>query len=337
MKILYLTHPESDYGEYFLFNGLCDLLGEKNIVTYPFKRSYYGEMDNTYILDDGKQGMTLPGGHVVARERNEWSYKEIANRITEFGFMILSSPRTYAIKALHQLLDTFKSKPLPLVYSDHEDGDNIRVDLIKEFQPDVIFKRELTQLTRDIHPLPFSCAINSFPEVDDNNKIYDVFALFGMTYPIRRKVVETLLSYNLPNTYLGVDTKKFDNMGLIESNKKLIGYRDYLTMIAQSKIAISVRGHGRDTVRRWEIPAYNTCMFYCDPCLMTPYEFEDGKHVVYFKEDLSDLREKLDYYLSHDKEREEIARNGREHLLKYHTNIKRAEYFLNIVKKELCL
>jgi spore maturation protein CgeB len=38
----------------------------------------------------------------------------------------------------------------------------------------------------------------------------------------------------------------------------------------------------------------------------------DRKHIVYCKEDFSDLIDLCEYYLTHDDEREQIARNARE-------------------------
>ena len=335
MKILYLSHPEADFGEYYLFSGLCQILGDENVVTYPYKKSYFGEVDTSYTLDDGTTGMTAPGAYIIPRKKNEWNYDEIINRITEFNFIILSSGRTYAVNALKQLKRDFGEIPLPLVFTEHEDGDNIRYDIINEFNPDIIFKRELLKSSsyQDIYPLPFSSAINGFPQIDDTQKKYDIFALFGMTWPLRKEVIEKLIEWGHKNTYLGIDTKIRADM--VDMNKKLLGYTEYLTGIAQSKIAITVRGHGRDTVRRWEIPAYETLMLICDPGIVVPYDFEDGKTAVFFKENLRDLKDKIDYYLAHDDERIKIAKAGKEHLLKYHTNKKRAEYFLNIVNGKL--
>lgn len=49
-------------------------------------------------------------------------------------------------------------------------------------------------------------------------------------------------------------------------------------------------------------------------------EFEDGKHLVlYDREDLADLHDKIDYYLTHDEEREKIRRAGFEFVKAHHT------------------
>lgn len=333
MKILYLAHPEADYGEYYLFNGLCHLFGSDSIVTYPFKKTYYGLIADDYILDDGKPGYTTPEGHITAKEMNEVSYEEVLRNIKSFDFVILSSGRTYAANALRQLRKDLGMIPRPLIFTEHEDGENFRFDILQEFDPDLFFKRELLA-ERPLNgaiPLPFSSANDSFPEFNDSEKTIDVFASFGATYPLRTEVIQKLIEFNLPNTHFGIDSEIRGDFQ--ERNKGRLSYEGHLEMIAKSKIAVCVRGHGRDTVRQWEIPGYRTLMLICDPGIRIPNNFEDGKTAVFFKEDLSDLREKIDYYLAHDEERENIATAGREHMLKYHTNKARAEYFMNVLNE----
>ena len=60
--------------------------------------------------------------------------------------------------------------------------------------------------------------------------------------------------------------------------------------------------------------------------LLHPYtkgieeEFEDGKHLVLYERDnMKDLFEKIDYYLAHDDEREKIRKAGHEHVKKHFT------------------
>ncbi len=337
-KVLYLTHPEQDFGEGFLFTGLCQVLGDENVITYPYKKTYYGETADDYILDDGKTGYTQPTAWVVPKKPNKWEYDEIKKRMDEFDIIVLSSPRTYAVRAAEQILRDFNGIPKPLIFTEHEDGDNIRHDIINKFHPCVVFKREMTELTKGVFPLPFSCSYEGLPRYSDEEKEIDVFALFGNTHELRAKTVAKILDARLErrgyNIHVGIDT------GLHEYRKSFFQippmqtWKKYMESIAKSKIAIAVRGWGRDTVRRWEIPAYNTMMLECDCGVLTPYPFVDKVTCAKFKEDLSDLIDKIIYYLEHDEERKAIAARGHEHLLKYHTNEKRAEYFLDIVESE---
>lgn len=62
----------------------------------------------------------------------------------------------------------------------------------------------------------------------------------------------------------------------------------------------------------------------CGGFLMTNYQddfleyFEPDKEFVYY-DSIKDLKEKIRYYLAHDKEREEIALRGHKKMLEYHT------------------
>ncbi len=339
-KVLYLTHPEQDFGEQFLFTGLCQVLGDENVVTYPYKKTYYGETADDYILDDGKTGYTEPSAWVVPKKPNKWEYDEIKRRMDEFDIIVLSSPRTYAVRAAEQIAKDFNGVfPKPLIFTEHEDGDNIRFDILHKFRPSVVFKREMTELIKGVFPLPFSCSYEGVPKCNDTEKEIDVFALFGNTHELRARTIAKLLDARLDalgyNVHVGIDT------GLHEYRKSffhippLQPWKEYMKSIAESKIAIAVRGWGRDTVRRWEIPAYNTMMLECDCGILTPHPFVDKITCVNFKADLSDLIDKIVYYLEHDEERKAIAARGHEHLMKYHTNKGRAAYFLDIIEKEL--
>lgn len=58
--------------------------------------------------------------------------------------------------------------------------------------------------------------------------------------------------------------------------------------------------------------------------------FVPGEDFAYFASN-EDLMEKIEYYLSHEKERQEVARNGYEKVKKYHTYKNRVEEILEIV------
>jgi len=64
--------------------------------------------------------------------------------------------------------------------------------------------------------------------------------------------------------------------------------------------------------------------------------FEDRKHLVVYRneEELLDLAK---YYLSHDRERYIIGKNGREEVVRRHTWNMRAKYVVDIMKKEFSL
>ena len=63
-----------------------------------------------------------------------------------------------------------------------------------------------------------------------------------------------------------------------------------------------------------------------------PSFFEDGKDLVCFSGE-QDLMEKAGYYLSHDKEREQIAQNGQAKVKQFHTYLLRVKEMLDIIEK----
>lgn len=99
------------------------------------------------------------------------------------------------------------------------------------------------------------------------------------------------------------------------SGLRVMGYADYERdmprIFGTSKINLNI------TVRTIEsgIPLRVFDILGCGGFCLTNYQpeiaqyFEDGKEIVMYTDDV-DLKEKAAYYLSHDKEREEIARNG---------------------------
>lgn len=335
MKCLFLVHPENDYGESFLYNGLAIFLGEDNVILYPQKLSYMGYTDTSYLLhNENKRGMTNPAGYTVSRRLRIYPFEEIIDLMPEFDFIVLSSPRHYAVHALRFIKKIYNNKiPHPLVYTDFEDSDTPRMDIIEEFKPTVIFKRELTEPIEGIYPLPFSSAIPYLPEkFDDQNKTLDLFCALGFTYQLRKQIIDFLIENKFTDSsYFGLDIPDLVREG---KYRPLLSYKEYLGKIASSKIAISVRGHGRDTVRYWEIPSFETLFLVKDPGIIIPDPFEDGKNCVQFNT-LDDLADKIKYYLSHGEERIKIAKAGKEHLFAYHSNEKRAEYFLSIIKEKL--
>lgn len=71
--------------------------------------------------------------------------------------------------------------------------------------------------------------------------------------------------------------------------------------------------------------------------LLTNYQadfgdcFQPGEDFVYYESE-KDLLEKIDYYLSHDKERKQIAENGFQKIKHRHTYVHRVHEILNILK-----
>jgi spore maturation protein CgeB len=62
--------------------------------------------------------------------------------------------------------------------------------------------------------------------------------------------------------------------------------------------------------------------------------FDIGNHLVTY-ESVSDLFEKIDYYLNNESERMVISQNGYDHVVKNHTFYERMKYFINIINENI--
>lgn len=137
-----------------------------------------------------------------------------------------------------------------------------------------------------------------------------------------------------PTRWRRVRTKLF-NPGRVteEDQRKKLSPDQYYEVLGRSKIAVSVRGGGFDTLRYWEIAARGTFLLSERPDITIPDNFEHRRHAVFFHSDLRDFNELVRYYARHDDEREAIARAGHAHFLRYHTSERRAAYLVDLCAK----
>ena len=119
------------------------------------------------------------------------------------------------------------------------------------------------------------------------------------------------------------------------ADNRIMNDIDYAKKINSTKIWISCHAAYGDNCRNFQIPPCKTLLFCNEPIEKSPYIdiFKDGENCVYFKSDLSDFEEKLNYYLNNKKEYDRIVENGYKEFHKKHTNIQRAKELLKIIKK----
>jgi len=58
-------------------------------------------------------------------------------------------------------------------------------------------------------------------------------------------------------------------------------------------------------------------------------------HLVFFKDDFSDLEDKINYFLKHEKEREGIALNGMNFTREKHSTKTRVQEFIQTIKEAI--
>jgi hypothetical protein len=321
-KVLYLEHPEADFLAAIVYMGLCQELGPENVVDYPYKRSYHGEVHRyrtPYEFEPpDKMGETGPFDWMEAQPAREWTREEVVSRMAEFSLIILASPRRYNTAALEDLIGAVgRDRMPPIVLVDGEDYTDIRTDLVDRFRPNVYFKRELLPNSYSGCRLePFALASPLLNPVKEVEKDIDVLFLGGNTWAARGEACAALA-----NAF----GKRF--VGGVSGH---IPHSEYMTMLARAKIAVSVRGFGYDTLRVWEIPSCPGTLLVADRLpILRPAPLIDRKHALYFTSP-EELVEVVRSALEDEPWRARIARAGNDHWREHHTARARARLLLDI-------
>ena len=168
--------------------------------------------------------------------------------------------------------------------------------------------------------LPFSIDTNIYKNFNLTRDI-DIFSVFTVRnemYPNRDTVQKLIREMKDITTF----TKKVE--------------RDvYIGKINRSKIFVTSNDKwGSLNIKYYESMSCGTMILADKPEDLNDVGFVDGKHLVIYK-DLNDLKEKIKFYLSHNKEREEISKTGMEFVRENHNNSIRVQQFTKIIQEQL--
>ena len=193
---------------------------------------------------------------------------------------------------------------------------------------DIVFARYSLQLRRLMENniggkhllLPWSVDINKHHKYRVKKTI-DVMASFQINriHPNRRRLRKIM--YDIKNI-----------------NKLLtnVWFEEYVRKINESKMFITCNIHERELSGKYsEVMACGTFLLTTKPDDLERLGYKDGEHLVLYKDDFSDLEDKIMYFLKHEEEREQIARQGMEFVRKNHSSEVRVKEFAKIVEKEL--
>lgn len=153
------------------------------------------------------------------------------------------------------------------------------------------------------------------------DKVYDVCFMGYNSHGDRAKFVDHLLKrYGGEHNYLFVEKRPNTMDAFIRKN-------EYFKRMAQSRICINLRGGAEcgKALRFYEIPYVGSCMLSQVDAAKQVHPFEHQKHAVYFKDE-AELDNWVDILLGSDNYREQIARAGHEHAMKFHTARARVDY-----------
>jgi len=179
---------------------------------------------------------------------------------------------------------------------------------------------------RNVKVCGFACSDKLYDCFESNDK-YKSDIIFAGNQHKKKYRIEYL------NALSGLDLKVYGKW-----NKPVYGYTginligtEYIKALKSAKIGLDFALSGSKYLnvksKIFEL-ACAGCMIMVDDFPEMENYFEYEKEIVGFKSP-EDLREKVEYYLKHDSEREKIARAGRERFLKCHTWEKRLNYIFN--------
>lgn len=295
-RVLLFDSSWGCYGEAFLYDGLCEVLGNENVVVRTPKY-----LNPAWV-------------YIKARSPDVLAVEDIQSRIDEFDVVITKPELIDDMREWQKLI-----KFPPIVSVDEIECGRYMGGDIDEFRPVCHFKREfiINRAYPDkCYPLPFS---SPYPIVENVEKDLDVFCVMSDTHPIRR----------LYEWAIGVN----GGYQITATLGREMTHEEYRKEITRAKIGISIRGHAYDTCRFLEVIAAGGMLLTDDSPLVKPHPFIDLEHCVYYH--MGDFGWLLQHHLHSSEDRERIRENGLAHLKKYHTTQARTEYFLEIVEGHL--
>jgi spore maturation protein CgeB len=181
------------------------------------------------------------------------------------------------------------------------------------------------------HWLPFACdpELHCPVELSPDEKrlsscdIAFVGSLHPKLYPNRLAMLETLADFDIGIWGPGARALPVSSPVHPKIRGDGIGFEEWRRIYSVARIILCAHYGGAGPASRQASPRVYEVLacggfLLCDDRPDVRALFEDGRDLSIFS-DLSDLREKARYYLSHERERKEIAAHGRAKVLAEHT------------------
>jgi hypothetical protein len=362
MKVLYLTDPKPDYLADQIYDGLCSVLEWNNVVDFPRKGIYHEATQRVPYL-------TQNPGHDLRPDDVACMIREHRIDLT-----ILSSPRSGALDALRSLAGRTDGAPVVLLDGEDDDRIRVDVAHIvdaglyfkREYKkpakvhghgawlPPATFGED-SRLEGRIFPLPFSVTAASLTEASTQTRDVDISFVGRASHRKRVRAVNLLRRTKgirfeggvyldaadrrskLAASWLGIATAKLLGDPPVHAGARSarLSPEDYRALLYRSKMALSVRGGGFDTVRYWEIVASKALLVSEPPDIVIPDNFEHGRHAMFCRHDLRDLPAIVRRLRDDDHARQDMVEAAYRHLLTYHTSERRAAYLLDLCRRML--
>lgn len=362
MRILYLTPSHIDYLSDQLYFGLCRQLGWESIIDYPYKEIYHEPSKKVPSLPQNP-GQRFQESDIMSDLNDH-----------KFDLVILSAIRREPLEALDTFKRHCILPPLILVDGDDGVEINTELFEKHQFSLYFKREYLATNNQRLEHfynrwkaygmrknisdrtfPLPFSIILESIPQHKDQKPDIDISFIGIASHRNRIRAVNILheakdLNFEGKVFAESITRKSKLVMGTFEILKAklqgdpyptkdeqagILSRPDYFQLLRRSQMGLSIRGAGFDTVRYWEIVAAKRVLVSEEPYIHIPHNFENGKHALFCKPDLSDLATIVRRHARDQSFCETMVKAAYNHLLQYHTCAERAKQFLTICEERL--
>ncbi len=335
------------------------------MTDFPYKPHYHDPENRVPSLSQNPNRQYLLDEVVAKLEKNEYdllvlstSRHETIDIFEKLESKVKLPPRVLMDGDDHSHIqkDLFKRFGLDLYFkreyplSWRQDSLKGRASRWYEFGRDqMILKR--------IFPLPFSSTLETMPRSDDPvlRKDVDLSFVGHVSHRVRLKTVNFLKNIQdirfegwvyaapmdrtskLATGAFSILKEKIKGDPKIPESKRgvKLGYDQYFDLLKRSKVALSIRGGGFDTLRYWEIVAAKVPLISEKPFIAIPNNFEHKKHVLFCRSDYRDVPELVKTYIRDDALRQKMTDAAYEHLLSFHTCEKRAAYFMDVCRKNI--
>lgn len=338
MKILWINHPEADFGGAFFYHGVCQLIGSENVFDYPRKLSYHG-ITHKYRTSSIADGHTAPFAWMPAHPQPPWECdaedneetgdapaldQEVRQKLRDgfFDLAVMEGPREMCLSHWNKVKDVLGG--IPLVVHDGEDAWQLGTEIIDGCGPELYLKREFvpdtprTYGSAKIIPFPFSWPDTYQPQ--GNRDELDVAFSCGNTWNLRQDVAEAFQAHGRDlNKHIGLHP---DTGGGLTNNPGLLPWDKYLDKMATAKMAVSARGFGWDTCRYWEVP-FCTVMLCDNVDIEIPNPFVHKEHCLRY-DNQNHCVDLVRLWKDRTEDLTEIFEKGLAHAKAHHTSKARA-------------
>jgi hypothetical protein len=308
--VLFVLPGRMHFGLDVLYDGLCQVIGQEQVVDFPHKPSLHGQVDEAY--KNYPCTFDYPG-----RPRE---LDEVCAELRAGAFdLVLWGDCEHALDdgLCTALAAAVGRTPIYLVDAlDHFPDTRPSVEQRLGLRFRACFKREMLHgydYAPATYPLPFAYPDRLFPIETNPSRDLPLFWAGHRRCGLRRLFLETLERHR---------------------GAPLVGdypQSTYLQMIGRSQVGLCLFGYGFDTVRYWELPAHGALLLAERLPIRIPHPFIDGETAVHF-DGSGELLRQYDALL-HDPDRvREIARAGTAHARRHHSSSARARQLLGWIQ-----